>query len=139
MRSPLTPEAFKLLLRSDVFLRSRMGFRGCFNDMSLIEGDFHEHVVEPLIRSPKRRDGMRRYLLGAKWGPVDALEYEHARLGMPVRLIWGSDDPTFPVDLARRMVGQFPDARLVEIRGGRLLVYEEKPAEVARAVIEFLG
>ena len=139
MRSPVTPTAFKLLLRSDVFLRSRMGFGGCFNDMSLIEGDFREHVIEPLIRSPKRRDGMRRYLLGAKWEPVDALARGHASLEMPVRLIWGADDRTFPVELARKMVPQFPSAELVEIRGGRLLVYEEKPAEVARAVVDFLG
>jgi pimeloyl-ACP methyl ester carboxylesterase len=37
------------------------------------------------------------------------------------------------------MVEQLPDAELVEIPGARLLVHEEKPAEVARAVLEFLG
>jgi len=36
-------------------------------------------------------------------------------------------------------VKQLPDARLVEIPGGRLLVHEEKPAEVARAALDFLG
>ncbi len=139
MRSSVTPTVFKLLLRSDLFLRSPMGFGGCFNDMRNIEGDFREQVIEPLIRSPKRRDGMRDYLLGAKWEPVDALARDHARLPMPVRLIWGADDRTFPVDLAREMVPQFPNAQLVEIDGGRLLVHEEKPAEVARAVVEFLS
>jgi pimeloyl-ACP methyl ester carboxylesterase len=139
MRVPGTLAAFSLLLRSRAFLRSPMGFGGCFGDLGLIEGDFHEHVVEPLLRSPSRRDGMRRYLIGAKWEPVDALERDHARIAMPVRLIWGADDPTFPVELARAMVEQLPDARLVEIPGARLLVHEEKPAEVARAVVEFLG
>jgi pimeloyl-ACP methyl ester carboxylesterase len=139
MRVPGSLAAFRLLLRSRAFLRSPMGFGGCFDDLGLIEGDFHEHVVEPLLRSPRRRDGLRRYLLGAKWAPVDALERDHARLAMPVRLVWGADDPTFPVELARQMVKQLPDARLVEIPGARLLVHEEKPAEVARAVIEFLG
>jgi haloalkane dehalogenase len=139
MRVPGTLAAFSLLLRSRAFLRSRMGFGGCFNDLRLIEGDFHQHVVEPLVRSPLRRDGMRRYLLGAQWGPVDALAHDHARIAMPVRLIWGADDQTFPVEYARKMVKQFPDAHLVEIPGGRLLVHEEKPAEVARSVMEFLG
>jgi pimeloyl-ACP methyl ester carboxylesterase len=37
------------------------------------------------------------------------------------------------------MAKQFPDARLVEIPGAKLLVHEEKPAEVARAVVEFFG
>jgi pimeloyl-ACP methyl ester carboxylesterase len=37
------------------------------------------------------------------------------------------------------MVKQLPDAHLVEIPGARLLVHEEKPVEVARAVVDFLG
>jgi len=139
MRVPGTPSAFKLLLRSRRFLRSGMGFGGCFNDLGLIEGSFDEHVIEPLVRSRRRRAGMRRYLLGAKWAPVDALEQHHARITMPVRLIWGADDPTFPVEYARTMVKQLPDAHLVEIPGARLLVHEEKPVEVARAVVDFLG
>src|SRR5262245_13615613 len=138
MRLPGTLAAFRVLLRSQPFLRSSMGFGGCFCDMRLIEGDFHEQVVEPLLRSPVRMDGMRRYLRGAKWGPVDALEHDHSRLKMPVLLIWGAEDPTFPVGLARAMLPQFPDARLVEVPGARLLVHEEKPAEVARLVLDFL-
>jgi pimeloyl-ACP methyl ester carboxylesterase len=139
MRLPGTLAAFTLLLRSELFLRSGMGFGGCFTDLGLIGGDFHQHVVQPLLRSPLRREGMRRYLLGAKWEPVDALEHDHGRITMPVELIWGADDPTFPVEQARKMVKQLPDAHLVESPGARLLVHEEKPAEVARAVLQFLG
>jgi haloalkane dehalogenase len=139
MRVPGTLPVFSLLLRSRAFLRSGMGFGGCFRDLGLIDGDFHAHVIEPLVRSPQRRDGMRRYLRGAQWEPVDALEHDHRRLTMPVRLIWGADDPTFPVAYAHDMVKQFPDAHLVEIPAARLLVHEEKPAEVARSVLEFLG
>ena len=96
-------------------------------------------MIQPLLRSTLRMEGMARYLRGLKWGPVDALEQAHARITMPVQLIWGADDPTFPVEYARRMVKQLPDARLVEIPGGRLLVHEEEPAEVAHAALDFLG
>jgi len=82
---------------------------------------------------------MQRYLRGATSEPVDALARDHSRLGMPVQLIWDADNPTFPVALAHEMVRQFPDARLAEIPGARLLVHEEKPAEVARVVLDFLG
>ena len=82
---------------------------------------------------------MACYLRGAKWPPVDALARDHASLTMPIELLWGADDPTFPIELARRMLPQLPDARLVEIPGARLLVHEEKPDDVARAAIEFLG
>ena len=129
---------FELLLRTGAFLRSGMGFGGCFTDLRLLEGDFHEHVIQPLLDSRPRMEGMARYLRGLAWQPVDALEHEHARVTMPVQLVWGADDPTFPVEYARRMVRQLPDARLVEIPGGRLLVHEEKPADVARAVLGFL-
>ena len=64
-------------MRSRTFLRSGMGFGGCFTDLSLIDGDFH-------------------------------------------------------------VVTQLPDGHLVEIPGARLLVHEEKPADVTRAVLEFL-
>ncbi len=139
MRVPGTLTAFSLLMRSSAFLRSGMGFGGCFNDLDLIDGDFHAHVIAPMLESPKRMEGMQRYLLGAEWPPVDALAHEHARLRMPVRLVWGTDDPTFPLAHARHMLTQLPDARLVEIPGARLLAHEEKPAEVARAVLDFLA
>jgi pimeloyl-ACP methyl ester carboxylesterase len=139
IRVPGALQAFRLLLSSRAFLRSPMGFGGCFVDLGLIEGDFHAQVVAPLLGSPRRRDGMRRYLIGAKWPPIDALERDHARLGMPVRLIWGADDPTFPLRLAREMLKQFSDAQLTAIPGARLLVHEEKPAEVVAALVEFLG
>ena len=139
MHVPGATAGFKVLLRSRTFLRSGMGFGGCFTDLTMLEGDFHEHVVQPLLDSARRMDGMARYLRGLVWGPVDALGKAHARLTMPVELIWGADDPTFPVAQARHMVTQFPDARLVEIPGARLLVHEEKPADVVRAVLSFLG
>ncbi len=138
MELPGTLTVFGQFLRSSLYLRSPMGFGGCFCNRGLIAGDFHAQVVEPLRRSPRRLAGMRAYLRGAKWPPVDALADEHAKLSMPVALVWGVDDPTFPVTLARVMVGQFPNARLVEIPNARLLVHEEQPDAVARAVIAFL-
>jgi len=139
MRLPGTLSAFGVLLRSRLFLRSGMGFGGCFSDLDLIEGEFDEYVVQPLLRSRRRMEGISAYLRGAAWGPVDALATEHGRLAMPVQLVWGADDPTFPVALARQMATQFPNARIVEIPGARLLVHEEKPADVARAALAFLG
>lgn len=138
MLLPGTLATFRLLLQSKLFLRSAMGFGGCFTDLRLLDGDFHEHVVEALLRSPRRMEGMRRYLRGLKWDPVDDLEQGHARITMPVLLIWGADDPTFPVEYARKMVKQLPNGALVEIPRAKLLVHEEKPEEVLRAVLPFL-
>lgn len=138
MRLPAITSAFRLLLASRGFLRSPMGFGGCFADLSLMDGEFHRRFVEPLLHSPRRMEGLQQYLIGAKWGPVDALARDHARLKMPVQLLWGEDDPTFPVERAQAMLGQFPDARLVRVPGAKLLLHEEKPAEVVREVLAFL-
>jgi 3-oxoadipate enol-lactonase len=70
---------------------------------------------------------------------VDALRGRHAELAMPVLLLWGEDDPTFPVALAREMARQIPHSRFVGVAGAKLLVQEEKPGEVTRAALEFLA
>ena len=136
MRVPGTLAGFRLLLRSRVFLRSPMGFGGCFNDLSLLDGEFHEQFVAPLLREPRRLEGLRRYLRELRWDVVDAFAQDHARLALPVRLIWGADDPTFPIGRARAMAAQLPHGSLVEIPGARLLPHEERPAEVAHAWLE---
>jgi haloalkane dehalogenase len=130
---------FRLLLRSRMFLRSPLGFGGCFVDRELIRGEFEQRFIAPLLASPRRLLGMARYLRGlSQWQVIDRFATDHARLAMPVRLIWGARDPTFPLPLARAMLTQFPDADLVEIADAKLLPHEERPAETLRAVLDFL-
>ncbi len=138
MALPGAADVLGALTRSGAFVRSPMGFGGFFCDPSRLDGEFEAEFVEPIRRSRAHRDGIRRYLRGARWAPVDALRTRHAELTMPVRLVWGVEDPTFPVALAREMVGQFPDAQLVEIERAKLLPHEERPDAVLDAVLEFL-
>jgi pimeloyl-ACP methyl ester carboxylesterase len=136
---PGAPLFFRQLLRSNAFVRSGMGFGGCFHDLALIEGEFREQFITPYIESARRTDGMARYLAGLHWSTVDGLRQRHAELGMPVMLVWGEDDPTFPIALARKMAEQFPDSRgLVAIPRAKLLPHEERPELVAEAVAPFL-
>src|SRR5262245_27922616 len=120
MRLPGTLSVFKQLLGSDVFLRSPMGFGWCFKDPRFIGGDFKEYAVRPLVESPRGREGLRLYLMGAKWDAVEALERERARSIMPVQLVCGAADRCVPVERERGMVRQFPDASLEEIPGARV-------------------
>jgi haloalkane dehalogenase len=53
-------------------------------------------------------------------------------------LVWGDKDPFFPVERARAMVPQFPDAQLSVIEGAGLFSHEERPAEVAQALLPTL-
>ena len=131
---------FRLLLRSKTFLRSSMGFGGSFVDKGLIDGEFEDQFVRPLVESAERMQGQTRYLRGIDWALVDSLAEGHARIRSPVLLIWGADDPTFPLARAQTMVAQFADCRgLKAIPGAKLLVHEEKPGAVAELALEFLG
>jgi pimeloyl-ACP methyl ester carboxylesterase len=136
---PGAGRVFPLLLRSRTYLRSPLGFGGCFSDVDHIDAAFVARVVEPLLTSRQRSDGMMRYLRGIDWSVVDGLAATHARLAMPVQLIWGAEDPTFPIALARRMASQFANAQLADVPAARLLVHEEQAEAVAAIALRFLG
>jgi pimeloyl-ACP methyl ester carboxylesterase len=111
------------LLRSAMYRRSGMGYGGCFHDAGLLDDDFYDCFVRPLVGSRPRMLGVTR----------------HADIRVPVQLVRGADDPTFPVARARSMAAQFPTGRgLHEIPRARLLVHEERPAEVAAVTLPFL-
>ena len=57
---------------------------------------------------------------------------------MPVQLVWGEGDPFFPLAWAREMVDTFADARLHVVAEAKLFAHEERPAEVAEAILPTL-
>jgi pimeloyl-ACP methyl ester carboxylesterase len=130
---------FRQLLRSRWMRRSGMGFGGLFEDLDLIDGEFYDQFVGPLISSAKRIEGLSHYLSGIDWKVVDAMKSRHAEISQPVLLVWGANDPVFPIGLARRMAEQFKNFwGFVEIAGARVMPHEEKPDEVVAATVDFL-
>ena len=139
-RLPGSGWSFRQMLRPRVLRRSGMLFGGCFGNMDLIDGEFHEQFVLPLINSATRTEGALHYLNGIDWSIVDSMERRHREMQQQVLLIWGADDPIFPIGLARQMAGQFANGRgLVEIAACKVLPHEEKPEEVIAAVLAFLS
>lgn len=131
--------SFRMLLRQRWFRRSPLGLGGCFVDHDLLDGDFHARFIAPLLASPRRMQGSLNYLRGIGWDVVDGMREVHGRLRMPVQLLWGSDDPTFPLPLGRAMATQFPTpAAFVPIPRSALLPHEEQPDLVLRSLLEFL-
>ena len=61
----------------------------------------------------------------------DGLAQTHAQITAPVTLIWGVDDPWFPLEHARKMLGQFRGGAELHELPGKLFVHEERPAEWA--------
>ena len=109
-----------------------------FADSSLLEGEFDEFFLKPLHDVPARRDAAIRLLRSFDLQHVRDLAEVHSRITVPVQLVRGDKDPFSPLKWANEMVGTFPDARLEVVQGGGLFAHEERPAEVARALLSTL-
>jgi haloalkane dehalogenase len=125
-RLPGGAELLRFAMRFRAVRRSR-AYCGCFHDLDLIDGDFHELLVAPLL-ADRRLWARQLDLLGTvDQALVDRLPSVHARLAMPTLLLWGDEDPIFPIERARAMMDQFPKVTLHPIAAGRAYVHEEHP------------
>lgn len=118
--------------------RNPLVLGGAFVDTSLLEGEFDEFFIRPLHEIPARRDAAVSLLRSFDQQSVHDLGEVHRRIDVPVQLVWGDRDPFFPVQRAREMVDTFPDAQLAVVERARVFSHEERPAEVAAALLPVL-
>jgi haloalkane dehalogenase len=109
-----------------------------FADSSLLDGEFDEFFLRPLHEIPERREAATKLLRSFDMKLVTDLAEIHRRIDVPVQLVWGDQDPFFPIAAARQMVDTFPDARLETIEGAGLFSHEERPQQVAEALLPTL-
>lgn len=109
-----------------------------FVDRSLLNGEFDEFFLAPLHAERARQITAIRLLKSFDYRFVDELAELHARIDVPVKLVWGVADPFFPVANARGDVATFPHASLTEIEQAGLFSHEERPAAVAEALLPVL-
>lgn len=130
---------FATLLKSRMFRRSSLAFGGSFSDLTMLEGDFHELFVAPLLEQPRVLTGQMQQLIGFDLSATERLAAVHRRISAPVLFIWGEDDPFFPLKRARRMLDEFAaGAQMVTLKPAKLLVHEERPEAFVKAAVPFL-
>lgn len=135
-RLPGATTVFGWLLRSRAYLRSRWGFAGALKNLDHLEGDFREASLVPLQRDPS---GVLLALRNANLQIADELAAVHAKIDAPLLCVWGDRCGFFPVAGAASMVDDWPtEARLEVLSGHKLLVHEEDPHAVLRAILPFL-
>jgi haloalkane dehalogenase len=123
---PMVPALISKLMAFGFVRRSNLGFGGCFRDRSLVDGEFNDLFLRPLRTSAAVRTGQFRTLLEADFSVVDRMDEIHQRLRAPVRCIWGTDDPFFPIEKARAMLPGLPSGSdFIEIPGGKVFAHEE--------------
>jgi len=137
---PLSNLIFRTLLKSKTIVKSPLMFGSFFHDKGLFDDD--ERVTIPYVerlRTKREMAGMMKYLKGVEWKEVDDFEHSHQRIKANTLLLWGEKDVTFPLKLAKKMISQFAEGRcqLEVIENACLMPHEEKPKEVARAILDF--
>lgn len=131
---------FRQVLASRFMRRSAMGFGGCFTNLGLIDGEFTELFVAPLIASSSRVASLVEFLVQMKFVRLDRFAQLHGKLTMPVSFVWGAADPTFPEPKARAMIPQFPNVvGFATIARGKLFIQEEFPDQLATLTLEALA
>lgn len=115
--------------------RNRFVLGDVFVDKSLIDGEFDEFFLQPISRSRRARTAATRILKTFDYSLVDDLREIHGQMNVPVLLVWGAEDRFFPITRAKKMVGDFRDARIEVISGAGLFSHEERPREVAEALL----
>jgi pimeloyl-ACP methyl ester carboxylesterase len=90
--------------------------------------------VEPLLQDGGVREDTARFARAVDSDDLLDVSTRLDRFTKPVLLVWGAADRFFKVDFARRLRDAFPDARLVEIEGGRTFVALEHPERLAEEI-----
>ncbi|MEM1332738.1 MAG: alpha/beta hydrolase [Actinomycetota bacterium] len=118
--------------------RNKFVLGDAFADRSLLDGEFDEFFLEPLHSDPRVRHATDRLIASFDFDQVRQLTGLHGRITAPVAMVWGAQDPFFPVANARKMVDEFADATLTELPDAGLFSHEEAPAAVADALLPAL-
>ena len=99
-----------------------------------LDADQTRAWVEPCLTDADVRRDTANFVRAVDPGELLDVATRLGRFERPVLLVWGNGDRFFKVDFARRLADVFPDARLVEIEGGRTFVPLEHPERLAEEI-----
>lgn len=95
--------------------------------------------ITPALTDPGVRRDTAKVMRGIDPAELVEVSRRLQRFTKPVVLLWGDADPFFPMDVAHRLRDAFPNARLVEIPGGRLFFPLDEPNRVADEIQSAVG
>ncbi|MFO0549897.1 MAG: alpha/beta hydrolase [Polyangiaceae bacterium] len=138
-RLPRADLLLRAMLGSRMIRRSALGFGGCFEDPDYIDSEFFGLFVEPLLRDERVLRRQLRVLQTLSREFDARLTAAHERIRVPVQLLWGTDDPFFPIAKARAMVSTFKGpVEFESLRGAKLFPHEDRPEQFAGFARGFL-
>ncbi len=112
---------------------SSLGFGGLVSGKS--DPAATRRMIEPALTDAAIRRDVARFAQGVRPAELVEVATRLDRFEGPVRIVWGSADPFFKVDLARRLRDAFAHADLVELEGCRAFVPLDEPARLAQEIV----
>ncbi len=91
-------------------------------------------ITPGLTYAGVRRD-TARFMRGLDANDLLDVSTRLNRFTKPVLMVWGAADRYFKLDFAHRLAEVFPDARVIEVEGGRTFLPLDDPARVADEII----
>jgi pimeloyl-ACP methyl ester carboxylesterase len=95
--------------------------------------------VRPLQTSRGVRRDVSRYGRSARKAQMVAATEALRQCRKPTLVVWATEDRIMPRDHGRRLVDLLPHGTLVEIPDSYTLIPQDRPAELTRAIRDFLG
>ena len=136
-RRPGPARAVLQSMRSSFLRNSKLGF-GWLVRRDLAPEESRRWVTPYLTDAGVRRD-VATFCRGWRPDALSEVSERMAKFDRPVLLCWAPEDPFFTYDLAKRLLGTFPDATLVEFRGASTFVSLDQPEKLATEILTWLG
>jgi pimeloyl-ACP methyl ester carboxylesterase len=90
--------------------------------------------IQPLLDSAAIRNDVTRFARGMKRTELLSAGTWLSQFEGPVRIVWGSRDKHFTIELGRRLAAAFPHARVDEVTNAKTFVSIDRPDAVVSAV-----
>ncbi len=117
-------------------VRIRKGLEASFHDDSAVTPELVEAYLERL-----RVEGIARAYRGLTAPRRDRPEqgFDYAAVDLPALVVWGAEDRLVTPEEGRHAAERMPRARFVLLDDVGHIPPEERPAELARLILDFLG
>jgi len=137
---PFANFMFRSLIKIDAFVRSPFFIKEFYFDKSKLKDKENlDRYIVPLKTSKVKMFGMLGYLKGIEWKVIDNFANSHSTIKAKTLFVWGENDKTFPIEIAKKMPAQFnSNCKLVGVSKASLMPHEERPDAVLKVVMPFL-
>jgi pimeloyl-ACP methyl ester carboxylesterase len=113
--------------------------RAGFHEPAALDRAYGTELPTPLL---ERWDVNRETTFRIAWRPYmfnPSLPHLLGGVRTPTLILWGAEDRVVPLECGERYAKAMPAAKLAVIEKAGHLVDMERPADVARAIIDFAG